>query len=100
MFSGQLILTSSCYRKCGITAHVPASAKPSRQEFIMWPFALRSGNHSTAAWGDSKLGSYPNIKRSCMGGTLEIHERRGPTEGLRVCGLRSETRTWVFIRCI
>jgi hypothetical protein len=32
MFSGQLILTSFCYKRCGITTHVPALAKPSRQE--------------------------------------------------------------------
>ncbi len=70
MFSGQLILTSFCYKRCGTTTHVPASAKPSRQEFIMWPFALRSGNHSTAVWGDSKLGSYPNIKRKLHGRNL------------------------------
>jgi hypothetical protein len=35
-----------CYRRCVITTHVPDSAKPSRQEFIMSRFALRSKNHS------------------------------------------------------
>jgi hypothetical protein len=44
-----------------------ASEKPSPQEFIMSQFALRSENHSTAAWGNSKSLSYPNIKRKRHG---------------------------------
>jgi hypothetical protein len=53
-----------------ITMHVPVSAKPSRREFIMWPFALLSRNHSRAALGNSKLRSYPNIKRKRHGQSL------------------------------
>src|SRR6266480_1156646 len=67
MSSDRLILISFCCRRCGITMHVRASVRPSRQEFIMSSFALHSGNLSTAGWEDSKLRSYPNIK----------HKRRG-----------------------
>jgi len=50
-----------------ITRYVLASVRPSLLEFIASQFALRSGNHSTAVWVDSKSRSYPNIKRKRRG---------------------------------
>ena len=48
MFSGQLIRTLFCCRRCGITTHVHASVKPSRRGFITLQFALRLRNRSSA----------------------------------------------------
>ena len=70
MSSGQLILTSFCYKRCGITTHVPAWAKRSPQEFIMSPFALHSRNRSRVDYVNNKLRSYPNTKHRLHGQNL------------------------------
>ena len=62
-----IILTSFYCRRCGITKHVLASAKPSRRERITSQFARRSRNRSNEDSVNSRWRFYLNIKRKPHG---------------------------------